>query len=908
MALTFGLVSLGAGWALGLAKSDDSVRPERAVAGEATTASSTGKTSRADKTVSSTGDSDHDEQEAAPIVDDHASDAEAQASKDAGDEGKESDPEVAEISGIVTRQGSGDLQGGGSDPSLAEQREGTSLSSAPEGAFVVRPVDDVPSVTQAPILDAASSQLSFQALLTNTAGDPLPGPSVELVFNIWDPVGNVVVEGPIGPFVVPINDGVVDTLIPVMARDFDGSERELGVIVNRGAELVPRVSLAAVPYAFRVDRVASEELDDVLELGATDADGRLRVWSNARNLRTIDLNGSIANLQIVGDDGLPSVDLFGRTAGAIQLYDLTDNNMTVLLTATTNAGGILSLSNAAGTNQVYLDGGAGTVNTDGEVNVVNGIGGQKVVSLSQLSAGDQGGRMETRNAAGQFSSIVGSSTTNGGVVQLFQAGGNLGADLDGDANGANGGGDLTLYQSDQTATVFLAGQSGTVEAIDSLNVVDSIGGTARGALTLSSGGAQISLLDELGVQALLGGASSVAGGFLQVYQKDGGLGVEIDGDASGNDGGGDMTLFAADGSSTVFLDGESSAAGLIQVRNNTSGTRVQLDGESTGTGGEISVYDANGTKTVEILGAESSGDGAQIKLFTESGVNTIEIDGDASNAGFISIKDGNGVEKVFLDVTTSNNDTGRILVKDGDGTTTIDLIGQENDLGGGQILLKEGGGATRIELDAVGNDGGKIYLYQDDGNVAIAMDGNSFANGAQGGGRIRVRNADNQTRVYIDGNYLNNGIGRVRADIIRVQGGVDLAEPFVCKDKTAVKPGMVMSIDPDSSGGLMIATQAYDRKVAGIVSGAGGVQPGIMLMQEGVIEGDHPVALTGRVYCRCDASFGAIRPGDLLTTSNTAGYAMKVTDYSRAQGATIGKAMTALSEGKGLVLVLVQPQ
>ena len=35
---------------------------------------------------------------------------------------------------------------------------------------------------------------------------------------------------------------------------------------------------------------------------------------------------------------------------------------------------------------------------------------------------------------------------------------------------------------------------------------------------------------------------------------------------------------------------------------------------------------------------------------------------------------------------------------------------------------------------------------------------------------------------------------------------------------------------------------------------------------------------------------------------------MKVTDRDRADGAVIGKAMTKLESGKGLVLVLVQPQ
>lgn len=35
---------------------------------------------------------------------------------------------------------------------------------------------------------------------------------------------------------------------------------------------------------------------------------------------------------------------------------------------------------------------------------------------------------------------------------------------------------------------------------------------------------------------------------------------------------------------------------------------------------------------------------------------------------------------------------------------------------------------------------------------------------------------------------------------------------------------------------------------------------------------------------------------------------MKVTDFSRAQGAVIGKAMTSLEAGKDLVLVLVSLQ
>ena len=51
-----------------------------------------------------------------------------------------------------------------------------------------------------------------------------------------------------------------------------------------------------------------------------------------------------------------------------------------------------------------------------------------------------------------------------------------------------------------------------------------------------------------------------------------------------------------------------------------------------------------------------------------------------------------------------------------------------------------------------------------------------------------------------------------------------------------------------------------------------------------------------------------IAPGDLLTTADVPGHAMKVTDFPRAQGAIIGKAMTALESGRGMVLVLVSLQ
>ena len=123
-----------------------------------------------------------------------------------------------------------------------------------------------------------------------------------------------------------------------------------------------------------------------------------------------------------------------------------------------------------------------------------------------------------------------------------------------------------------------------------------------------------------------------------------------------------------------------------------------------------------------------------------------------------------------------------------------------------------------------------------------------------------------------------------------------------------LEKGSVVVIDDEHPGRLKRSTGAYDTRVAGIISGANGVNPGIALHQEGVIEGGQNVALSGRVYVQAEATDAPIKPGDLLTTSDTPGHAMKVTDHTKSQGAILGKAMSSLSEGTGMVLVLVTLQ
>ncbi|HEX9653104.1 MAG TPA: hypothetical protein VGA99_05295 [bacterium] len=93
-----------------------------------------------------------------------------------------------------------------------------------------------------------------------------------------------------------------------------------------------------------------------------------------------------------------------------------------------------------------------------------------------------------------------------------------------------------------------------------------------------------------------------------------------------------------------------------------------------------------------------------------------------------------------------------------------------------------------------------------------------------------------------------------------------------------------MVIDEEHPGQLKVSTQPYDTRVAGVISGANGINPAIALHQEGLIEGGENVALSGRVYVWADANPASIKPGDLLTTSSTPGHAMKATERELSHG------------------------
>jgi hypothetical protein len=222
--------------------------------------------------------------------------------------------------------------------------------------------------------------------------------------------------------------------------------------------------------------------------------------------------------------------------------------------------------------------------------------------------------------------------------------------------------------------------------------------------------------------------------------------------------------------------------------------------------------------------------------------------------------------------------------------TNYGVYGYASNSGAGESYGVYGRGGVGVYGWSTSGTGYGVYAENTnaDGTGLYAVGGaNGYA--AEFDGRVRILSG-----------------GRLLTPVLEITGA-DLAEQFPFSE--AAEPGMVVAINQNSAGKLSLARGAYNRRVAGIVAGANDFSTGLVLGKDG--EDDTlklPVALTGRVYCRADATKGPIEPGDLLTTSDVPGHAMKVTDYTRAQGAILGKAMSSLESGKGLVLVLVSLQ
>jgi hypothetical protein len=383
----------------------------------------------------------------------------------------------------------------------------------------------------------------------------------------------------------------------------------------------------------------------------------------------------------------------------------------------------------------------------------------------------------------------------------------------------------------------------------------------------------------------------------------------------GHDADGDLMIFAKTGDNethdkaTIHLDGSTGAARF--GGNGVSGD-ITLESQDDKGKDQNRIRLTSSNACVWVGGHDADGD---LMIFAKTGDNetqdqaTIHLDGASGAARFggnglsgdikLQSKDDSGKNQNRIRLTSSNACVW-VGGHDQDGDVVLFASKGDNEtLDKATIHLN--GAAGALQLGGNGTNG-NITLRTTDAKDSIRLE-SEFANvwvggnGLSGDVMVFSQNGDNKT----SGNAsirLNGEDGDI---ILR---NADCAEEF---DSIAgAEPGTVMVIDSDEA--LRPSARAYDRRVAGVISGAGVWRPGIVLDRREDAGDRLPIALVGKVYCKVDATYGPIELGALLTTSETPGHAMRAADPTRAPGAVIGKALRAFAAGTGLIPILVSLQ
>jgi hypothetical protein len=234
----------------------------------------------------------------------------------------------------------------------------------------------------------------------------------------------------------------------------------------------------------------------------------------------------------------------------------------------------------------------------------------------------------------------------------------------------------------------------------------------------------------------------------------------------------------------------------------------------------------------------------------------------------------------------------------------IDINNTDIDQPGLRIVSKYPAYGAGIALKDLSAGEKEYFICYKEGNFVISHNNKALLWITESG-LVQIGNGPSgKEKLTVHGDAKVEGTLSVTTDILLE--GADCAEHFTIADISGVEPGTVMIIDDECA--LKPCQSAYDKRAAGVVSGGGNYRPGIILDQQAHIEGRLPIALVGKVFCKVDAEFGAIEPGDILTTSPTPGHAMKASDPMQAFGAVIGKALRPLARGRGEIPILVALQ
>jgi hypothetical protein len=359
-------------------------------------------------------------------------------------------------------------------------------------------------------------------------------------------------------------------------------------------------------------------------------------------------------------------------------------------------------------------------------------------------------------------------------------------------------------------------------------------------------------------------------------------------------------IFQSGGINKGFLQAAGDDIRIATSSGNTAGKFiVRLDGIEplvVEPGGNVGIGTASPSSKLHVVGNTRVTNGS---ITIDDDIGALNFFTASSNKAHLELRSSNYDFRIG---TIAFNSTGKLFFETQ--STTRMTIDPDGNVGIGTVVPAE-------KLVVAGNtlisSGGILSVAKSSGLKTVEI--KPTESGADGASMLLYNNAGVAT-IEIDADF-GDGDGRVITSELQIRGGSDLAENFDITDEEEkyLKPGMLVSIDTEKEGQLCITKQSTDTKIVGVISGANGIKPGMLMGQQGTIAyGKYPIALAGRVYVLSNKEGGEINAGDFLTSASQRGYAKKAGKLSHAQGAIIGKAMGKADSKTGYVLVLINLQ
>ncbi len=414
-----------------------------------------------------------------------------------------------------------------------------------------------------------------------------------------------------------------------------------------------------------------------------------------------------------------------------------------------------------------------------------------------------------------------------------------------------------------------------------------------------------------------------AAGFAGLYLN-GGFGVATGGFLQYNNTTGGKNLFVATGGSDPLYLGTNNTprvtilptSGNVGIGTSAPNSKLEVAGQIHSTSTGFKFPDG----TVQTTAAAGGGGGGTITGVTAgAGLSG----GGSSGSVTLNVGAGTGVSVAADTISVNYGSTAGTSVQ---GNTSMTVTAGTGMSGGGAVTLGAGGSVTLTNADP----GSSQSIFKNIGNAAgttqFSAGSNSDTLRFAGSGGTSVSFDGATKKVTIDASASTIQAANVTAGQfgqntgggnytfpgnVTVNGNINAKYQDVAEwveSSQLLSAGTVVVLDETRSNQVVASSQAYDTRVAGVIS----LQPGLTLGESGA--GKVLVATTGRVKIKVDASAGPIKIGDLLVTSDKEGIAKKSDPLMlggvqiHRPGTLIGKALEPLAKGTGEILVLLSLQ